>query len=130
MKKIAIYTLAAMAMFTSCNLLDNNPYDTYTKENFFTSESNVELFANYFYNEFQGYGGDFYFNKLNDEQGKTGMEPWTFTSVPSDASAWNTPYNQIRRCNIMIEAIPGIAEMTEAAKNHYIGLARLMRAWH
>lgn len=131
MKKIAIFALAAMALFTSCDLLDNKPYDTYTKDNFFTNEANVKLFCNYFYSEFSGYGGDFYFNKLNDDQAKTGMEPWTFTQVPATASAWSTPLNQIRRCNTLITKLEGgIEGLDEVRTKHYIGLGRLMRAWH
>lgn len=131
MKKIAIFALAAMALFTSCDLLDNKPYDTYTKDNFFTSEANVRLFCNYFYSEFSGYGGEFYFNKLNDDQAKTGIEPWTFMQVPASASAWNTPLNQIRRCNTLIAKLEeGIEGMDEPRTKHYIGLGRLMRAWH
>lgn len=122
-------------MFTSCSdLLDTDPYDQFTKDNFFTSEKNVKLFANYFYNEFSGYGnsgsyGDFYFNFLNDDQGTTGTSDWTFTAVPATAGAWNNPYTEIRRANTLIVALPGIAEMSESAKANYEGLARLYRAW-
>lgn len=136
MKKIAIFALAAMAMFTSCDLLDNKPYDTYTKDNFFSSEANVDLFVNYFYSEFSGYGnagsyGNFYFNTLNDDQAKTGIEPWTFMQVPATAGAWDNAYNQIRRCNTLITKVEeGIPGMSEASTKHYIGVGRLFRAWH
>ena len=59
MKKIVKYAaVAALAMvsFVSCDLLDNKPYDTYTKDNYFSSKSNLDLFVNYFYSEFTGYG--------------------------------------------------------------------------
>ncbi len=134
MKKIALLLISGL-MFTSCSdLLDTEPYDQFTKDNFFTSEKNVELFANYFYNEFSGYGngngyGDFYFNRLNDDQGTTGITQWTFTNVPASAGAWNTPYTEIRRANTLLAAIPGIAEMTEGAKKNWEGLARLYRGW-
>ena len=134
MKKIALLLISGL-MLTSCSdLLDTEPYDQFTKDNFFTSEKNVELFANYFYNEFSGYGnsgsyGDYYFNFLNDDQGTTGIQPWTFTAVPASAGSWNSPYTEIRRANTLIEALPGIGEMTDAAKKNYEGLARLYRAW-
>ncbi len=122
-------------MFTSCSdLLDTDPYDQFTKTNFFTNEKNVQLFFNYTYNEFSGYGnngsyGDFYFNFLNDDQGTTGIEDWTFTAVPATASAWNNPYAEIRRANTLLTALPGISEMNDATKANYEGLARLYRAW-
>ena len=72
MKKFALLLVTGL-MFASCSdLLDTEPYDKFTKQNYFTSETNVQLFANYFYNTFTGYGsgsGDYYFNNLNDDQG-------------------------------------------------------------
>ena len=130
MKKIAILLLSVMVAFTSCDILNNDPDDSFTKSNYFTSVENVELFANYFYSAFSGYSGDFYFNILNDDQAKAGIEKWTFEQQPASAAAWNSPYSNIRRCNLLIEAIPGIESMTTAQKNHWLGVARLMRAWY
>ena len=135
MKKIAILTMSVLLAFSSCNILNNDPDDSFTKSNYFTSVENVELFANYFYSAFSGYGnsgsyGDFYFNVLNDDQAKTGVELWTFMQQPASASAWSSPYSNIRRCNIMLEAIPSIESMSTAQKNHWMGVARLMRAWY
>ena len=130
MKKIAILLLSVTVAFSSCDILNNDPYDSFTKSNYFTSVENVELFANYFYSAFSGYSGDFYFNILNDDQAKTGVELWTFMQQPASASAWNSPYSNIRRCNLLIEAIPGIESMTTTQKNHWLGVSRLMRAWY
>ena len=130
MKKIAILTMSVMLAFTSCDILNNDPDDSFTKSNYFTSVENVELFANYFYSAFSGYSGDFYFNILNDDQAKTGVEQWTFMQQPATANAWNSPYSNIRRCNLLVEAIPGIESMTSAQKKHWMGVARLMRAWY
>ena len=135
MKKIALLLISGL-MFTSCSdLLDTDPYDQFTKTNFFTSEKNVQLFINYTYNEFSGYGngggyGDFYFNVLNDDQGTTGITEWTFTAVPATASAWNSPYAEIRRANTLLAALPGISEMTPATKANYEDCGHaLYRAW-
>ena len=39
-----------MLSLASCDdILDTDPYDRFTKDNYFTSETNVQLFANYFY---------------------------------------------------------------------------------
>lgn len=130
MKKIAIFAMAAMVSLASCDLLDNKPYDTYTKDNFFSSESNLELFANYFYSEFAGYSGDFYFNKLNDDQAVTGIASWTFTQVPASSSAWSSRYNQLRRCNLLIDNAPTVPGLSEAKINNFVGIGKLFRAWH
>lgn len=122
-------------MLSSCSdLLDTEPYDQFTRENFFTSEKNVELFANYFNNEFSGYGnggsyGNFYFNFLNDDQGTTGTSTWTYTNVPATSGTWDTPYTEIRRANILLASLPKISEMSDKSKANWEGVARLYRAW-
>lgn len=137
MKLFKSIILAGMGIvllsLASCDdILDTEPYDQFTKDNYFTSETNVQLFANYFYNTFTGYGsgsGDYYFNTLNDDQASTGITKWTYMSVPGSAGAWNTPYKEIRRANTLIAAIPNIASMSEAKKANWLGIGRLYRAW-
>ena len=122
-----------MLSLASCDdVLDTEPYDQFTKDNYFTSETNVQLFANYFYNTFTGYGsgsGDYYFNTLNDDQASTGITKWTYMNVPGSAAAWNTPYIEIRRANTLIEAVPNVGSMSDAKKNNWLGIGRLYRAW-
>lgn len=137
MKLFKSIILAGMGVvllsLASCDdVLDTEPYDQFTKDNYFTSETNVKLFANYFYNTFTGYGsgsGDYYFNTLNDDQASTGITKWTYMNVPGSAGAWNTPYTEIRRANILIAAVPDVASMNEARKANWLGIGRLYRAW-
>ena len=123
----------ALLSLASCDdVLDTEPYDQFTKDNYFTSETNVQLFANYFYNTFTGYGsgsGDYYFNTLNDDQASTGITKWTFMNVPGSAAAWSTPYVEIRRANTLIEAVPNVESMNDAKKANWVGIGRLYRAW-
>ena len=140
MKKYIIISLALVFALVSCkkineDILNGDPYTSFTKSNYFTSEKNVELFANYFYNDFAGYGnsgsyGTYYFPTLNDNQTPTGYTEWSFTSVTANNTTWNDNYSNIRRANTLIEAIPGIASMSESAKNNWLGVARLFRAWY
>ena len=142
MKKYFVIALSALALslgFASCekineDILNGDPYTSFTKGNYFTSENNVKLFANYFYSEWSGYGnsgsyGSFYFPTLNDNQTPTGYTEWNNTSVGASNGTWNSCYTEIRRANTLIEAIPGIESMSEKAKNNWIGIARLYRAW-
>ena len=60
MKKI-IYSLTAslalIATAQSCDsILDKAPLDSFADANYWTSESNVEVYANTFFNNFVGYG--------------------------------------------------------------------------
>jgi len=140
MKRNIIIALSAVALcfaFTSCDkdeILNGDPYTSFVKSNYFTSEKNVELFANYFYSEWSGYGnsgsyGSFYFPTLNDNQTPTGYTEWNYTSVSATNSTWNNCYTEIRRANTLIEALPGISSMSDAAKANWEGIARLYRAW-
>lgn len=126
--------MAGMVLFTSCDLLNNDPYDSFTKSNFFTSETNVEMYTNYFYNEWSAYGtggasGDFYFNTLNDNQAVTGLSTWGFKNVPASDGTWSACYTEIRRANILLENIDAVPFQKEADKQYYIALARLYRGW-
>lgn len=137
MKKIYILLSAFVLSFglVSCSdILNGDPFTSFTKSNYFTSETNVELYANYFYSEWSGYGnaggyGVFYFPTLNDNQTPTGYTQWSYTSVSATNSTWNACYTEIRRANILLEALPGIDAMSAAAKSNWEGIARLYRAW-
>ena len=125
--------MAGMVLFTSCDLLNNDPDDSFTKGNFFTSETNVEMYTNYFYSEWSGYGnngsyGTFYFPTLNDNQAVTGITTWDFTTVSATDGTWDASYAEIRRANILLENIDGV-DMDNATKEYYKSLGRLYRAW-
>ena len=125
--------MAGMVLFTSCDLLNPNPIDTFTEDNYFTSESNVEMYTNYFYNEFSAYGtggasGDFYFNTLNDNQAVTGLAGWGFKNVSASDGTWNACYTEIRRANILLKHIDDV-DMPAASAAYYKSLAHLYRGW-
>ena len=125
--------MAGMVLFTSCDLLNPNPIDTFTEDNYFTSESNVEMYTNYFYNEWSAYGtggasGDFYFNTLNDNQAVTGLAGWGFKNVSASDGTWNACYTEIRRANILLKHIDDV-DMPAASAAYYKSLAHLYRGW-
>ena len=133
MKKIILSLMAGMVLFTSCDLLNNDPYDSFTKGNFFSSETNVEMYTNYFYSEWSGYGnngtyGTFYFPTLNDNQAVTGITTWDFTTISADDATWNASYAEVRRANILLENLDGVP-MSETTMAYYQSLGRLYRAW-
>ena len=125
--------MAGVVLFTSCDLLNNDPYDSFTKGNFFTSETNVEMYTNYFYNEWSAYGtggasADFYFNTLNDNQAVTGLAGWGFKNVSATDGTWSACYTEIRRANILLEEIDNVP-MTPSSMAFYKSLAHLYRGW-
>ena len=125
--------MAGMVLLTGCDLLNPNPIDNFTEDNFFTSETNVEMYTNYFYSEWSGYGnsgsyGDFYFPNLNDNQAVTGLSGWNFKNVSASDGTWNACYTEIRRANILLKHIDDV-DMPAASKNYYKSLAYLYRGW-
>jgi hypothetical protein len=136
MKKIYLIIISVTALLTvSCNdFLDKGPLDTFANENFWTSESNVNGYANAFYNTFTGYGnggglGTFYFRTLSDNQAGNPFAEWTWPNVPASSPDWSNPWIEIRRANILLENVDKV-KMSDDAKKHWSGFARLMRAWH
>ncbi len=134
MKKINILCVVSLMTLFGCDsILDKGPLDTFSNDNFWTSENNVNGYANKFYDNFLGYGnagstGDFYFRTLSDDQVGNSFSKWD-PSIPASSTTWKNGWVEVRRANIMLEKIDGIASMSEAAKSHWKGFARLMRAW-
>ena len=134
MKKITSFVLFAVMslMLVSCeNVLTKDPLTKFTEDNFWTSETNVELYSNYFYSTFTSYGtggsGDFYFPTLHDNQVGRAFVNWKSTSVDASNSTWNNAYTEIRRANIMLSHLSevGLSKKSEAK---WEGVARLYRA--
>ncbi len=136
MKRI-IYTFSAslvmIAAVQSCDsILDKAPLDSFADTNYWTSESNVEVYANTFFNNFVGYGngggsGSYYFPTLNDNQADASFRDWNYINYIADNDDWSDPYVEIRRANIMINRL-GKMSLNEATTNHWLGVARMMRA--
>lgn len=137
MKKINhIICLIALLTGSGCDsILEKGPLDAFTNDNFWTAEGNVSGYANAFYDKFTGYGngggyGDFYFNSLSDDQiGRDFDQYLNSKGIPSTSTTWKEGWIEVRRSNIMIEKVTKMVTLEETAKNHWIGVARLMRAW-
>lgn len=135
MKKINIIIVSIALFLVSCNdFLDKDPLDTFTNNNFWTSENNVIGYANSFYQDFLGYGntggtGLFYFRTLSDDQAGGSFADWTFQNVPANSTDWRDRWIEVRRANILLENVDRV-NMSDDAKKHWNGVGRLMRAWH
>jgi hypothetical protein len=138
MKKLSyILMILSVVCLASCSkVLDKAPLDSFTDANFWSSEANVQAYANRFYEEFTGYGngsgsGDFYFPTLNDDQAGASFRDWDYTSVPASIGLWGGCYSEIRRANILIDRVAAMSDtkISAAAKANWTGVARLYRAW-
>lgn len=136
MKKSVLYALAASVMvLASCNdMLDKSPRSEFSNNPTFWSNANsVESYSNALYENYSGYGqggsgGWFYFKSLSDDQANPNFDNWTFTSVPNTSSYWSSPFEEIRRCNYLIEGM-AISSLADGVKKNYEAVARLNRAW-
>lgn len=128
-----VITVAALLTFSACNkMLDKAALDAFADDNFWTKESNVEAYANTFYNNFAGYGnggggGSFYFPTLNDNQADASFRDWNYNNVLVSNSDWTSPYSEIRRANILIARVEKM-DLTDDVKAHWAGVARMIRA--
>lgn len=135
MKKLTSFILFAimgLALVSCEDVLTKNPLTKFTEDNYWTSETNVELYANYFYNTFAGYGkgasgSTFYFPTLNDNQVGRDFVNWKSTAVDASNSIWNDGYAEIRRANIMLSHLDEVG-LSAKSKAKWEGIARLYRA--
>lgn len=133
---IYIFGLAGLIFTTSCEkLLDRPPLTTMNDENAWTSEDNLRLYANKYYEDFfRGYGegwtttGAAYLGfTLSDDVLNLGNQG-NFTRAVPTSQIWS--YTSMRSANIMIDRINNeMGEiLSESAKNHWLAVARFFRA--
>jgi len=126
--KSIIVMMFALLTFAGCNeILNKGPLDSFTDDNFWSSETNVRTYAFAFYNEFSGYDSDFYFPTLNDNQVASIFNNFTL-DVPTTDTNWSGGWATIRRANILLDRIDRVP-MSDEAKAHWTAFAKLMRAW-
>ncbi|MCM1452698.1 MAG: RagB/SusD family nutrient uptake outer membrane protein [Clostridium sp.] len=151
MKKILFGAsiLAVAASMSSCDdFLNDNRYPLDQQTNnpaYWSNPSNVQMQCDRMYSNYStsqpgpscftgfstGTGGWFYFQTLTDDQGGgigNDFQDWKYTTIPSSSTAWANPYKLIRHTNSIIEGVNS-SSLTEAEKNKYIGIARLIRGW-
>ena len=135
MKKINNIYILLLATFISCDsILDKEPLDTFTNTSFWVNENTVSSYANNFYEQFLGYGnaggaGDFYYKTLSDDQAGQSFSDWPYLNIPASNTTWRDAWIEVRRANIMLEKVAGITTMSDDVRNHWLGVAHLMRAW-
>jgi hypothetical protein len=115
---------------TSCKkYIDVTNPDTLTDPEYWKDENSVRAYAWEFYNMFPGFGngsstnGDFYFTTFTDDQCPSSFTQYAQTT-PASNGDWS--FTNVRKANILLERIEGVA-MSDEAKNHWKGIARFFR---
>lgn len=127
--KVCLYLLMLLAVTSCKKYIDVTNPDTLTDPDFWKDENSVRAYGWEFYSMFPGFGnssstnGDFYFTTFTDDQIPSGLTQYAQTT-PATNSDWSFGY--VRKANIMLERIDGVA-MSDEAKNHWKAIARFFR---
>lgn len=128
--KYILVAFAVTLMTASCSdFLNRQPIDQFSDGNFWTSESNVSAFAFGLYDTFDGYGNGnttmgFYFKQFNDDMVSEMFSDFV-KNAPASSTLWDWTF--VRKANVLLERVPTVP-MSDAAKAHWIGVARFFRA--
>ena len=130
MKQLIFFIFIILFSLSGCeDYLDRKNLDTFDESNFWTSESNMRLFAQGAYTAyFTGYGSGYtwgnYFTggAWSDEYSSSSI--WTQNTATS-GNGWSFTY--VRRANLIISRVDLMPEPDET-KNHWRGIGRFFRA--
>lgn len=111
---------------TSCDdALDVTPKDRITPENFFKTESDLQIFSNKFYTQFPGESG--IIRETTDQIAKNDISDELRGSriVPASGGGWS--WTQLRDINTLLEYSVNCPD--KKIRNQYDALARFFRAY-
>ncbi|CAD0008988.1 RagB/SusD family nutrient uptake outer membrane protein [Flavobacterium chungangense] len=133
-----VLLIALPFVYTSCSdLLDVEPEDRITKENFYKTESDFQAATGPLYNKVWFDFNDKFYYGLGDGRAANMYAPFSdyvypFTDLTETGltgplvSAWGSLYNVIQQSNNVIIGITG-STVSESVKSKYIAEARFMR---
>ena len=125
MKRIITATFAILACLTSCNFLDRDPLATISPENYFRSETDLQLFSNTFYDNLLDKEP---YLELSDHYLKRNLTAvirgGNARSVPISGGGWS--WGNLRKMNTLLEYIDKCEDQNAAIQ--YAALTRFFRA--
>jgi hypothetical protein len=145
--KNTLGTLALLGLLTSCGekWLDVKPNDSVTEENFYQTETDAIQATNAAYSEL-GKGGQYNYalwgiGEIMSDNSTTGgggggdgaefqqLDNFNIPATnPLSNRLWGGCYVGIGRANVVIQRVPGIANMSDAIRKRSIGEAQFLRA--
>lgn len=138
--KIIILTFFVSGMFVSCeeSVLDKQPLDQLSTNNFWTTAEDAELALAGVYNKATAWSRfthicEFDINTDNGTDRKINQAFLTYGNLnPSTGdvkSYWNNSYNEIAGCNYFLENIDAIEDINANTKAEMIAEVRFLRAF-
>jgi len=126
MKKYIITAIAVAFALTSCDLLDTVPKSTLSPENYFKTETDLQLFSNTFYNNlldkepYEHQSDHQTHNSITSE-----MRGGDQRSIPASGGGWT--WTNLRKMNTLLGHIDQCNDA--AAIDKYTGLTKFFRAY-
>ena len=144
MKKILIFLIALVALTSCKDFLYKPALTSLTDETYWSNETSVQTFAWGFYGTIQGYtaqGREYNWFRTANGSNVSNYNPFvvnnSYTRVFNNPSVaytssgyWNNCYSYIRRCNLLLERLPEVKDISVNAANHYKGVALFFRAYN
>ncbi|MBK1438397.1 RagB/SusD family nutrient uptake outer membrane protein [Parapedobacter sp. ISTM3] len=127
MKKLLI--ILTMGLLASCSkLFDLQPIDKLNPEDAFRTEQDLRLYTNSFYLVLPSAEEIIREDVMSDYLAGRNVNPFLLDGAfnANQSSGWN--WGNLRNINFFLEHV-GRAEVSDAVKNHYRGIARFFRAW-
>lgn len=124
-------------LLMGCNdFLTRDPLDKITDgPTFWNSEDNIRtvaigLYDQYFYGWRSGWSRTDWFAETNvadwNDDNAQGSATFFTKVAPATSNDWN--FENLRRINILIDRVTKTTELSDEAKNHWLGVGRLFRA--
>lgn len=126
MKRLIILAVALTAGLSSCDILDTKPLSQLTADDYFTTETDLQLFTNPLYNNmldknpYDDQSDLLVCQTLSDE-----ILGGNKRTVPNTGGGWT--WTDLRRINTLLEYIDKCDD--KDAVTHYTALARFFRAF-
>ena len=131
--------LLGVLLLAGCKQLDLAPENAFTDLNFWTSQAKAQTVLNTAYG--QMYNSTYFFfnealsdNAINirgDEAGAASLANGTYdASLGRIQQEWNFHYTGIKTCNIFLENVDRVSDMTDEVRNRMKAEARFIRAFH
>lgn len=127
--------LLGVLVLAGCNSMDNEPTNSYTDKNFWTSIEKSQYMLNMAYNQLYSAGKMWNDERLSDNvfQGRSFTDQRTIRNDIADASTgifaseWSDLYGGIKTCNVFLEHIDALPA-SDDVKNNMKAQARYIRA--
>lgn len=126
MKRLIILAVALTAGLSSCDILDTKPLSQLTADDYFTTETDLQLFTNPLYNNmldknpYDDQSDLLVCQTLSDE-----ILGGNKRTVPNTGGGWT--WTDLRRINTLLEYVDNCED--KDAVTHYTALARFFRAF-